>query len=301
MTLNDLAQGEDWMYPEERRIVAAIVRSLRQTFADRQIPEGTFLLLRVQDYLTHHTLCRRLDRGLMPNPPQESNPPFPPSTAPSAPPDLKLVEQIGKSRDRLRRTLKELEDATDKLDPSVPSSKAPSEGKVPAKGGAPEEVQPHDPMHNPKYIQDLIKEVGIDLNDPDFFADVDNFYDVPPYTRPTNPGPVTPAPHVTPAQAGAQSSSPPPSPPESSSNSEPHSSHESHWSHMSHDCHYSQPPDAFTDQNPLPPDPRPQPQDPKRSPIPPTPPPKVFVYKVKPTPFNQSPRFKKHECYDADR
>ena len=74
MTLTELAQGELWMDPEERQTVADLTRSIQRSFADRQIPENPFLVLRVQDFLLHHTVCRRLERSLSPDPP----PPFPP-------------------------------------------------------------------------------------------------------------------------------------------------------------------------------------------------------------------------------
>ncbi len=212
MTLNDLAQGEAWMDPEECQAAAEIVRSLRQSFADRQIPETTFLILRVQDYLVHHTLCRRLDRSLMPDPGHSRE-----NGNPAAPaiPDPKLAEQIGKSRDRLRRTLKELEDTVNKLAPPPPP---------PPSASAP-------PVIDANFYKELIEEIGVDLNDPEFFSDEENFYDLPleeqirlrPESAPktplgqailarlnaaapdhSNPSD-TPAPSNPPAQAGAQS------------------------------------------------------------------------------------------------
>ena len=131
MTLNDLAQGELWMDSEERQTAANLVQSLQNAFTGRQIPETPFLVLRVQDVLLHHTLCRRLERSLTPDPrhSREDGNPSSPAEVPS-----KLAEQIGKSRDRLRKSLKELEDTANKLDPAAPKTgakqKAFSEGQT---------------------------------------------------------------------------------------------------------------------------------------------------------------------------
>ena len=46
-----------------------------------------------------------------------------------------------------------------------------------------------NPLDDPDYCQALIQKAGIDLNDPDFFADEDNFYDVPPYGLPASAEP----------------------------------------------------------------------------------------------------------------
>jgi len=95
MTLTDLAQGQSWMDAEERNTVAGLVQSFGQVFAERQIPENPFLVLRVEDVLLHHTLCRRLERNLPPNPD---------AVTPA------LAAAIGRARDRGRKALKELED-----------------------------------------------------------------------------------------------------------------------------------------------------------------------------------------------
>ncbi len=303
MTLIDLAQGEIWMDPEERHHAAQIVHSLQHDFADRNIPQTTFLILRVRDYLTHHTLCRRLERWLMPNPPGESSTPsplstvnYPLSTTPS-PPDPKLAEQIGKSRDRLRRTLKELEDAVNKLDPSAPPPGASAKGKTASKGETPQETKPRNPLDDPKFWQETIEAVGIDLNDPDFFADEDNFYDVPPYTRPPNP---QPNPSNPPASTEAQ----PPSNPPDQSHANPNSA--SPLSLVN--CQLSTPPapsdlpaqaGAQSPNSPSPSSSLSTVNYPRSTHS--TPPPKAEVYKVKPTPFNQSPRFMKHEFEETQK
>ena len=177
MTLNDLTCGEPWMDPEEHESAAKLVRSLQQSFTDRQIPETPFLVLRVQDFLLHHTLCRRLERSLTPDPAA-----VPPVTVlPS------LAEHIGKARDRMRKALKELEDAAAKLAPPPPPPPPPAR-----------------PFNLPDFYKPILEKAGVDLiNDPDFFADEDNFYDVPPYRRPSEVE-SNPDPAVTPAQAGAQ-------------------------------------------------------------------------------------------------
>ena len=168
MTLNDLTHGEPWMDPEERQTAAELVQAIQQSLTDRQIPETPFLVLRVQDYLLHHTLCRRLERSLTPDP--GATPPV--TVLPS------LAEHIGKSRDRLRKSLKDLDDAASKLAQQPPPPPPPAR-----------------PFNLPDFYKPILEEVGVDLiNDPDFFADEDNFYDVPPYRHPTNPDPSKPTP-----------------------------------------------------------------------------------------------------------
>ena len=114
MTLTDLAQSEPWMGPEERQTAAKLIQSFQRVFTERQIPENPFLVLRVEDVLLHHTLCRRLERNITPG----SD-----AVTPA------LAGQIGKARDRRRKALKELEDTANKLasSPSAPSA-CPSSG-----------------------------------------------------------------------------------------------------------------------------------------------------------------------------
>ena len=104
MNLTDLAHGEPWMDPEERQTAAKLVQSFQQLFTDRQIPDNPFLVLRVEDVLLHHTLCRRLECNL-------TSGPDPVTPA--------LAGQIGKARDRRRKSLKELEDTVAKLTPRL--------------------------------------------------------------------------------------------------------------------------------------------------------------------------------------
>ena len=167
MTLNDLLHGEPWMDPGERETAAGLVRSIQQSFAERQIPETTFLVLRVQDFLLHHTLCRRLERSLSPDPAAT----MPAAVLPT------LAEHIGKCRDRLRKALKELEDAAAKLAPPPPPPPPPPQ-----------------PFNLPDFYKPILEEVGIGLiNDPDFFADEPNHYDLPGQARPAPSHPSHPS------------------------------------------------------------------------------------------------------------
>ncbi len=298
MTLNDLTQGELWMDLQERQTAAELVQSFQQLFAERQIPETLFLVLRVRDFVLHHTLCLRLERSLTPShSPEDGNPRHsredgnPSSPATVAP---VLAGHIGRTRDRLRKSLKDLEDAADKLDPTAPVCKAPGKGKHAAKKGlsvavdVSGEATPYNPMNDPKFWQKTIEAVGIDLNDPDFFADEDNYYDLPPSRHPETQAEPKPDPSVTPAQVSvtpAQAGAQPPSvtPAQAGAQSSDTS------------------PNPSPAQNPTPSDPEPSASASPRPPlsivnyplsIPPTPPPKVFIYKVKPTPFNQGRRQK---------
>ncbi len=316
MKLSDLAQGEPWMDPEERRTAADLVQSFQQCFTDRQIPENTFLTLRVRDYLLHHTLSSRLERSLTPDFAQESSLSSPPSTpsqplaASASPPatvEPKLAEQIGKTHDRQRRSLKDLEDTANKLTPPIPSSnEAP---KTPGERNISGTAKPYTPLDDYKFRQALIEEVGIDLNDPDFFADEDNFYDFPPYRRPTS-AELEAAAAATPAQTEAQSPDPAPDPSEAadkessvaSAKDETEAQEEARADgppHTPADSHASQP----AAPSPAPKSARSTVNDPLPAVPPympcivptrtgPPPPPKPYIYKVKPTPFNQGYHFK---------
>ena len=143
MTLNDLLSGEPWMDDLERQTAARIVQAMQREFADREIPETTFLALRVQDYLLHYTLCRRLERSLTP----AAESACPVSVVPT------LAEHIGKCRDRLRKAHKELEDAAAKLAPPPPPPPPPQR-----------------PFNLPDFYKPILEEVGVDLiNDPELF------------------------------------------------------------------------------------------------------------------------------------
>jgi hypothetical protein len=179
MNLSDLTHGEPWMDPEERQCAAELVQSIQQSFTDRQIAPTPFLILRVQDYLLHHTLCRRLERSLTPDPAA-----IPPFTVPPS-----LAEHIGKCRDRLRKALKELEDAAAKLAPPSPPPPPPAR-----------------PFNLPDFYKPILEEVGVDLiNDPVFFDAIergdDAFLETYPYPpmrnrTPDNAAAPTPSPTI---------------------------------------------------------------------------------------------------------
>jgi len=226
MNIADLAQGEHWMDPEERQVAADLVHSFQQHMTERQIPETFFLVHRLRDFIVHHTLCLRLEGGLTP-----SLRPAPETGSPDPAPNLSpvLAGHIGRARSRLAKALKTLEDSAEELDPAF--NNAGKSGRTAKKRPsthetASDEPNPRNPLHDPRYIQNLIEEVGIDLNDPEFFADEDNFYDLPleeqirlrPESATKNPA----------AQAMLARLKAAANPTEPHTESNPHSSHTSH-------------------------------------------------------------------------
>ena len=107
MTLDDLAQGEHWMTPDERQNAAELVQSLRQIIAGRPIPENYPLVHCAREFILHHTLCQRLENGLIPDPA---------AVYPAI--DPILAGYIARLHDRVRRILREFQDIADKLDPT---------------------------------------------------------------------------------------------------------------------------------------------------------------------------------------
>ena len=111
MNLTDLAQAETWMDPEERRIADTLLAAFRKNFTERQIPENPFLALRLQNCLVQYILCRRIERSLT-DTAEEDN--------------IARANHVGRARERLRRSLKELEDTANKLTPSAEAPTIPA-------------------------------------------------------------------------------------------------------------------------------------------------------------------------------
>ena len=78
--------------------------AVKRLFLERGVEETPFLALRVADVAIHHLLVRRLEANLRPN-----------AEASGAPISAALADQIGKARERLRKTIRELEDACARL------------------------------------------------------------------------------------------------------------------------------------------------------------------------------------------
>ncbi len=127
MNLSNLAQAEPWMDHEERQTAATLAAAFEKNFADRQIPEGPFLTLRVENCLVHHALCRRLERALTPDPDADT-----PATITTA-----IAGHIGRARERLRKALKELEDTADKLAPTPEQRPNSAHRRIPTRESVP--------------------------------------------------------------------------------------------------------------------------------------------------------------------
>ncbi len=184
MTLNDLTRGEHWMTPDERQIAAEFADAFRQRFAERQIPEDFLLAERVRDYILHRVLSIRLENNLILNPGgsgKDGDPGTHPVVAPV------LAGHIVRVRDRVRKSLMDVEDAARERDPACAAADARGKGRRGGKNrfstGATDssDAKPFNPMCDPKYVQSLIDDVGVDLNDEELFSDDDgpNFYDLP--------------------------------------------------------------------------------------------------------------------------
>jgi hypothetical protein len=95
------------MTDEERLAVKRFVAEVRRMFAARGVRESPLLTLRVADVGIHWLLAMRLERGLMP---EEDGP-----DANAVELSGALADQIGKARERMRKSIRELEDACTRL------------------------------------------------------------------------------------------------------------------------------------------------------------------------------------------
>lgn len=100
MKLTTLAQGASWMTGAETVLNRKFVRGLRRLLRAWGVAENPLLVLRVNDVAVSWLVARRLEAGLAP-----------------ADADLECArvtpvqaDAIGKSRERLRKAVKELED-----------------------------------------------------------------------------------------------------------------------------------------------------------------------------------------------
>jgi hypothetical protein len=101
MRLQDVARREPWMTGEECLLMKKFIAAIRRLLAAHGVSESPLLTLRTADVGISWLLVRRLEAGLKPL--EES----------AAPPELSgsLADHIGKGRERLRKAIRELEDA----------------------------------------------------------------------------------------------------------------------------------------------------------------------------------------------
>ena len=105
MNLTTLFRGKTWMTVEESGLAKEFVTGLGKLLQRRGVVDNPLLVLRVDDVLVSWLLTRRLESGLAI--PAEDDGPQPAITPAQ-------VESIGKHRERLRKSVKELEDYCDR-------------------------------------------------------------------------------------------------------------------------------------------------------------------------------------------
>lgn len=99
MKMTTLALGEAWMSGDEAELNRQFVLGVGKLLRDRGVVENPLLVLRVNDVVVSWLLARRMEAGLGAGEEGES----PRTTSAQA-------EAIGKSRERLRKAIKELEE-----------------------------------------------------------------------------------------------------------------------------------------------------------------------------------------------
>lgn len=97
--------GAPWLTREERVYIRKFLGAVQQLFLSSGVKDSPLLALRVVDVAVHLLLTRRQELALIP---ADSN---------DGTPELSgaLADQIGKGRERLRKAVKELEEACARL------------------------------------------------------------------------------------------------------------------------------------------------------------------------------------------
>ena len=99
MKLNTLARGEVWMSDGEAELSRDLVRGLGKLLRARGVAENPLLVLRVNDVVVSWLLARRMEESLGCDGAGESA-----RTTPAQ------ADAVGKSRERLRKSIKDLEE-----------------------------------------------------------------------------------------------------------------------------------------------------------------------------------------------
>lgn len=106
MDLKHLGQGELWMTAEERKLAKRLVDRIRVLFKARGVADTPLVALRVDDLCVSFLLTKRAEQEL---------------AFPAEAEDAKkgaaaaAVEAVGRARERLRKSMKELEEACAKM------------------------------------------------------------------------------------------------------------------------------------------------------------------------------------------
>jgi len=102
MPMRAIERGESWMTEEERLLIRKFTRSLRALLSSRGVEETPLAALRMADVAIHLLLAKRLETALTPGADMQAATPGITGT---------LAEQVSKGRERLRKAVRELEDA----------------------------------------------------------------------------------------------------------------------------------------------------------------------------------------------
>lgn len=104
MELRDITHGEPWMTKAEKLINKKIVSALGRLLAANGVQESPLVWMRVADVSVHWLLLKRQENCLAPG-------------EDGILPELggSLADQIGKSRERVRKAIRELEEACTRL------------------------------------------------------------------------------------------------------------------------------------------------------------------------------------------
>lgn len=107
MRLHESCWREGWMTKEEHQVMRQFMNAIRRFFKARGVQETPLLAMRVIDVGIHALLARRLELALTPTE-NESGEVVLDITGP-------IADHIGKTRERLRKSIRELEDACARL------------------------------------------------------------------------------------------------------------------------------------------------------------------------------------------
>ena len=143
MNLRTVSNGESWMTEEEQNRVKKLGQSLRRSLKARHIEDEPFIALRVEDLCVSWVIAKRVETELcMPENSRKAEAKEDPQSSPeqseaarkklereAAAARAAAVDAVGRARERLRKSLKELEDACGK-------------GGAPARRGLADELMP---------------------------------------------------------------------------------------------------------------------------------------------------------------
>ena len=105
MNLATVAEGLGWMTSEESALTGVLAKSMADDFARHGVADSPLLAMRAEDVIVSYLHVRRVEAPLkQPESDQSGNPP-------DAKTIVALIETAGKARERLRKAMKELEDA----------------------------------------------------------------------------------------------------------------------------------------------------------------------------------------------